>query len=108
MAFLFGSHARGTAGKLSDIDIAVLYRGKIDEEKAENKLFHDLAIALKTDNIDLVNIKEATPLLAHRAIIRGTALTKHSRHREAQLKVAVLREYEDTSKLREYKYSLLK
>lgn len=108
MAFIFGSHARGTSGKLSDIDIAVLYKGKIDEEKAENKLFHDLAVALKTDNIDLVNIKEATPLLAHRAVIRGKALTKHSRHREAQLKVAVLREYEDTRKLREAKYAMLK
>ena len=108
MAFLFGSHARGKAGKLSDIDIAVLYKGKVDYDKSENQLFHDLAIALKTDNIDLVNIEETSPLLAHRAVIKGIPLLEHDRHREAQLCVGVLREYENTRYLRQVLHNSLR
>lgn len=107
MAYLFGSHARGKASRLSDIDIAVLYKKGINQEMAENKLFHELALILKTDNIDLVNLEEASPLLAHRAVIRGKALLEHDRHKEAQLKVGVIREYEDTAHLRETKYRSL-
>lgn len=95
MAYLFGSHARGSAGAMSDIDIAVLTQDGVRFDRIENQLFHNLAIELKTDNIDLVNIRTASPLLAHRAVIRGAAILPHDRHREALLKTSIIHRYED-------------
>lgn len=94
-AYLFGSHGRGTAGPLSDIDIAVLARAGVDFERIESGLFQDLALALRTDKIDLVNIETASPLLAHRSVLLGVPLLKHDRHQEAVLKTRTLQRFED-------------
>ncbi|MBI2415272.1 MAG: nucleotidyltransferase domain-containing protein [Candidatus Kerfeldbacteria bacterium] len=102
-AYLFGSQARGTAGALSDIDIAVLFRSDIDQEKGESMLFVDLSQALHTDNIDIVNIETASPLLAHRAVLRGLPILDHLPHETALLKTKILHAYEDTRHLREIK-----
>lgn len=95
MAFLFGSHARGKAGPLSDIDIAVIPKQPKRFAKQEGKLFHDLAIELGTDAIDLVDLTNASPLLQHRAVLRGQALLEHSPHEEAVLKTHILHRFED-------------
>lgn len=95
MAYLFGSHARGTAGPLSDIDIAVLTKDGVSFDRIEVDLFNDLTRALKTDTIDLVNIATASPLLAHRAVLTGIPLLRHNRHREAVLTTRILHRYED-------------
>lgn len=102
-AFLFGSQAHGTAGPLSDIDIAVLFDPTCDTDKAESQLFAELSQTLRTDNIDIVNIATASPLLAHRAVLRGVELFSNSRHDQALLKTNILHAYEDTRHLREIK-----
>ncbi len=102
-AYLFGSHAHGTAGPLSDIDIAVMYEASVDADQAESKLFAELSQSLHTDNIDLVNIATASPLLAHRAVLRGLPLLNHVPHDTAVLKTRILHAYEDTRHLRELK-----
>ena len=95
MAYVFGSEARGTAGPMSDIDIAVLTKPSVNFEHIETRLFNDLATALKTDNLDLIDIRTASPLLAHRSVLGGVPLLFHDPHREAILKMNVLRTYED-------------
>ena len=102
-AYLFGSQAHGTAGPLSDIDIAVMYAASVGVDKAESKLFAELSQSLHTDNIDLVNIATASPLLAHRAVLRGIPLLNHLPHDTAVLKTKILHAYEDTRHLRELK-----
>lgn len=102
-AYLFGSHARGIDGPLSDIDIAVLYAAGKNNDRIESKLFAELSQALKTDNIDIIDIRRASPLLAHRAVLHGKALLQHDRHAEAVLKTAILHAYEDTRHLRAIK-----
>lgn len=94
-AYLFGSHARGTPGPLSDIDIAVLAKEGVDYDSIEPSLFHDLALTLKTDQIDLVNIAAASPLLAQRAVLLGQPLLVHDAHQEAVLKTRILHRFED-------------
>lgn len=105
-AYLFGSHARHTAGPLSDIDIAVLYEPQLDEDKAESVLFAALSQALHTDNIDIINIATASPLLAHRAVLRGKPLLDHAPHDMAMLKTKILHAYEDTRHLRDIKQAV--
>lgn len=73
-AYLFGSQARGDAGALSDIDVAVY----IDEDLAEPgpygydaELITDLMTELGTNAIDVVLLNRAPPLLYHRVLRDG-------------------------------------
>lgn len=76
-AYLFGSQARGDAGALSDIDVAVY----IDEDLAEPgpygydaELITDLMSELGTNDIDVVLLNRAPPLLYHRVLRDGKLL----------------------------------
>jgi predicted nucleotidyltransferase len=73
-AYLFGSQAKGTAGALSDIDIAVYF----DDEAVADvrfdlrlKVLGELTDLYKTDKVDLVVLNDAPPLLAHRILKEG-------------------------------------
>ncbi len=62
LAYLFGSAASGKAGKLSDIDIAVMLDeslGKKEGFDLQLRLISDISSILKTDKIDLVVINDA-------------------------------------------------
>ena len=76
-AYLFGSQARDDAGALSDIDVAVF----IEEELAEPGpygydagLITDLMTELGTNDIDVVLLNQAPPLLYHRVLRDGKLL----------------------------------
>ena len=76
-AYLFGSQARGDAGTLSDIDVAVF----IDEDLAEPgpygydaELITDLMTEMGTNDIDVVLLNQAPPLLYHRVLRDGKLL----------------------------------
>ena len=105
-AYLFGSHAHGTVTPLSDIDIAVRYRPGVDKSATEAKLFADVSLLLQTDNIDIIDIDIASPLLAHRAVLAGVPIFEHPAHDEAVLKTRILHQYEDTRHLREIKQAV--
>jgi predicted nucleotidyltransferase len=70
-AMLIGSQARGTVGPLSDVDIAVWHdpaldpRGRLDLQLG---LADEAGRALGTDEIDIVLLNHAPPLMRHRAI----------------------------------------
>lgn len=75
-AYLFGSRARGRARADSDIDVAVY----VDADKARAlaarwgyraALATDLMTALQTNDVDVVVLNEAPPLLYHRALRGG-------------------------------------
>ncbi len=73
LAYLFGSAAKGKAGKLSDVDIAVLFDDSLSKKerfKLQLKLIGDIAALLKTDKVDLVDINEA-PLSLKFEIIKA-------------------------------------
>lgn len=59
---LFGSRFSGTAYKGSDFDIAYLGKKTLDLEE-ESQLIIDLSLIFKSENIDLVNLRKASPLL---------------------------------------------
>jgi len=81
VAYLFGSVARGRSGSLSDIDIAVL----VDSESADRnaqaagyglraEYISDLMGILHTNDVDLVLLNQAPPLLAHEVLEDGFIL----------------------------------
>jgi predicted nucleotidyltransferase len=76
-AYLFGSQAKGNVGPLSDIDIAVCFDETIPSAEHFDlrlEVLGELTDLLQTDDVDLVVLNEAPPLLAHRILRDGRLL----------------------------------
>lgn len=76
-AYLFGSQARGDAGALSDIDVAVFIEEDLAVSGAygyDAELITDLMTELGTNDIDVVLLNRAPPLLYHRVLRDGKLL----------------------------------
>ena len=76
-AYLFGSHARGQAQPHSDVDVAVY----IDDARADDtgygyraNLTTDLMAGLGLNDVDVVVLNRAPPLLYHRVLRDGVRL----------------------------------
>lgn len=102
-AMLIGSQARGNPGPLSDVDIAVWHdpdldpRGRLDLQLS---LASDAGHALDTDEIDLVMLNHAPPLMRHRAIRDGKRLVERDHDQRVRLETRAILDYLDTAPLR--------
>jgi predicted nucleotidyltransferase len=77
LAYLFGSHGRGTANPLSDVDVAVLLdRCLSPQERGQIhlRLAADLMAVLRRDDVDVVILNSAPVLLRHRIVRDGRLL----------------------------------
>jgi uncharacterized protein len=95
-AYLFGSVARGTAGKRSDVDVAVLYEGEPPPG------FAGLGIPLAGDlerrlgrPVDVVVLNRAPADLVHRVLRDGHLLVDRDRSRRIAFEVQSRNEYFD-------------
>jgi len=70
--YLFGSHVRGEAGADSDIDLAVLVRGKADPVKLW-ELGQSLAAQFNRD-VDLIDLRAASTVMQYQIITTGRRL----------------------------------
>ena len=73
-SYLFGSQVNGKKGKLSDIDIAVYLDDNLPEKQRFNKklsISAGLSGLLKREDIDIVVLNDAFPLLEHRILKYG-------------------------------------
>ncbi len=104
-AYIFGSLAKKTANKLSDIDIAIF----IDEKKInENdfrygyqaELLTDLMKLLRTKKVDLVILNSAPPLLRHRVIYYGELIYSAGEKERIRFQVDTINRYMDYKMLR--------
>ena len=105
-AYLFGSRARGQAGPLSDTDIAVYLDGRIKLGDYRLNLMEKLAKILKSDNLDLVVLNQAPPLLRHE-IIKYGRLLKEDASRRIPFEAEAIRECLDTAYLRQVQRAAL-
>ncbi len=99
-AYLFGSLASGTAGPLSDLDLAVYLDGRLDFFRCRLMLMESLAKLLKTENFDLVVLNDA-PLVLQNEVIRHGVILKDDRPRRVMFESRVVRDYLDTAHLRD-------
>lgn len=72
-AYVFGSVGRGTAGRHSDLDIAVLLGGTPTSSR-RMELIDAVAAAAGTDRVDVVVLDDAPPALAYRVLRDGWLL----------------------------------
>ncbi len=97
-AYIFGSLARGNSGKLSDVDIAVYVSSSLNRyEKFDLKikLMKELGRILKTDNIDILILNDAPPMLKHRVIKEGKIIYYREKEMMIDFEVRAVMEYLD-------------
>ena len=102
-ASLIGSQARDTAGPLSDVDIGVWYDPTLDSSsrlRLRLALTRAASQALGTDEVDVVLLNGATPLMRHRAMRDGQRLVERNRKTRVALETRGLLDYLDTAPLR--------
>jgi predicted nucleotidyltransferase len=102
-AMLIGSQARGTVGPLSDVDIAVWHEPTLDSRgrlELQLSLARDAGLVLGTDEIDVVMLNHAPPLIRHRAIRDGRRLVERDHDGRVRLETRAILDYLDTAPLR--------
>jgi predicted nucleotidyltransferase len=106
LAYLFGSHARGDAGPLSDIDVAMLFGSGVPEDQRLRRvlqLIGELGSVFGQDDVYVVDLAEASPLLRHRVYRDGRLLYCRNEVVQVQFETKALRDYIDTEPLRKIK-----
>ena len=100
--YLFGSAARGTRGKRSDVDIAVLTRAGGTRRRSRSVVEYVQAAcdALGTDNVDVVLLHRAPIALRHEVFREGKPLLVRDPGALARFRLESSREYLDTIPLR--------
>jgi predicted nucleotidyltransferase len=97
-ALLFGSHARGQAGPLSDVDVAVMLDGSPDGDrcwKRRLEIMGDLTSLLHTDEVDVAILNEVPVALRYRVFRDGVVLSCRDRRRMVEFQARTLSEYFD-------------
>jgi len=94
LIYIFGSYAKGKNDKNSDLDIAVLL------EKGYNpldklSLIGDFIDIFKRNDIDLVILNDANPVLEHQVIKYGKLVYMKDEDTKVFYEVRVLKEYMD-------------
>jgi len=72
--FLFGSYAKKTTTKLSDIDIGILFKKDFNYVNDELKIIQKLSEIFQNNSIDLTILNAAPPDLAFEVIKSGELL----------------------------------
>lgn len=104
VAYLFGSQAEGTAGPLSDVDIAVLFDRAVPQDDHFDlhlSLIGALISLFHRDDVDVADLDRASPLLKQRVRLRGRVLYCADEKQRIAFEVRAIGEYEDTRPLRE-------
>lgn len=113
LAYLFGSVAEDKQNRLSDLDIAVLVEtdklGKLDEQPFgyQVSVMTDVISLLKTNDVDLVILNYATPLLSHEVVKYGEVVFCRDEEMRIQFEVRSLQQYIDTKPLRDIQHEYL-
>jgi predicted nucleotidyltransferase len=103
LAYLFGSQAEGKAGPLSDVDIAVLLGPQVAREQwfqVQLDLMCALMSLFHRDDVDVVILNQATPVLAHEVVQSGQILYEARPGIRTDFELTSLRRYVDTEPLR--------
>ncbi len=98
LVILFGSHSRGQADKNSDLDLAVLADRKAINDDFEFSLLTTFIHLIQRDNLDLVLLNRADPLLQSQIARYGTLLYEKSPGLFNRFRVQAMKNYDDAQK----------
>jgi predicted nucleotidyltransferase len=97
LVILFGSTATGTSHEHSDIDLGFLFDQPIDILDLTNRVI----TLLHTDNVDVVDLRRASPLLKMSSVKHGVVLYERSPGLFHEFSSLAIRRFIDTKKLRD-------
>lgn len=107
LVYIFGSYAKGNNNEKSDIDIAVLLNNDYNPmDKLE--LIGELTSVLRREDIDLVILNSANPVLRHQVIKYGKLIYMESEDVKVDFEVKVLKEYMDMESFRKVQMAGIK
>lgn len=106
LVMLFGSEARLTANKESDIDIAYLSKKSLSLEE-EIALEEEIEKLINSDKIQLVNIQTASPLFLKEIIRDGVVLYQSDIFVYENLKSYAYKTFIETKFLRDMRHNRL-
>ena len=93
---LFGSLARGSKSPGADLDLAVFPKNGMDEVQISAEIVR----LTHNNNVDLVNLKRADPVLAMQVATTGVVLFEDRPSRYTEFRSLAFRRFIDTEKLR--------
>lgn len=102
LAWLFGSQTRSATGPLSDVDVALFLERCGDAAGLRaDRIRYATAVArvLDRDDVDLVLLNGAPPLLRHRVLEQGQMLVCRDESARIRFQVATVRDYCDLAPL---------
>ena len=112
LVYLFGSQASGRSWAQSDVDLAVLLGSAVPRERqgaVRVQLIAELMSVFKTNEVDVVVLNEAPPLLSYEGVIQGCRLLfEKDKLTRVRFHVRAFQEYVDTAALREVQNRYLK
>lgn len=99
-AYLFGSFAKGTQNKLSDLDVAVFLDCTALKPEAypygyKASLITELMQLLKRNEIDVVVLNESTPLLKYEVVRHGVSIYEVDRAQRISFQANTFSRYFD-------------
>jgi uncharacterized protein len=97
-ALPFGSHARGQAGALSVVDVAVLLDARLDSTEAFGRTIEvgaDLSDPLQTNDVDVADLRAVSLPLKYRVYRDGVTRACRDRRAFVRVKAATMLEYLD-------------
>lgn len=110
LAYLYGSQARGEAGPLSDVDVAVLFAENLSANDRFDQLLAiigELMSLFKRNDVFVADLAQATPLLRHEVSREGRLLYCADDRVRVKFVTEALRDYEDTRPLRAIQHHYL-
>lgn len=101
-AYVFGSQAKGNAGPLSDLDIAVFFKPSVNQKEQDSAL-SEIEIAIKElfskiNKIDLIVLNETkylTPLLEKEIVYDGKVIYSKDENARAHFESLAIGEWLD-------------
>jgi hypothetical protein len=97
-AVLFGSIAKGTVNKMSDVDIAVMVDPKFDKTFPyghQAELIADFMQILKRNDVDVVILNNAKILLKHQVLRYGKFIYIRDIQARIQFQIDTINQYDD-------------
>ncbi len=108
--YLFGSYVSNRLSPASDIDIAILLSNSVDSKEygfLKLKILTDLIELLSFNDIDVVILNIASPLLSHEVIKKGILIFSKNEKERLEFTVKSTMRYLDTIHLRKVQDRIL-